>query len=109
MIVDDLDRRVQPEGVLSFVGLVEATDSFGQFLPFDLDSWEWHLHGVLLSQVTHVGVAVEDETLGPHTFLPELLGRRPLKRSKSFAYIFDGGRVQPRYPGTHVVPAQICA
>src|SRR5215210_279284 len=109
MVVDDLDRRVQPEGVLPLVGLVEATGSLAQFLRFDLAGGERHLHRVLLPQVTHVGVAVEGEAPGSYAVLPELLGRRPLELSKGLAYLLDRGGVQSRHPGTHVVAAQIGA
>src|SRR5215207_1251412 len=84
MIVDNLDRRIQSERVLPFVGIVEATGSLAQFLRFGLANRKWHLHGVLLPQVTHVGVPVEDEALGPHPVLPKLLGRCPLELSKGF-------------------------
>src|SRR5215218_109346 len=109
MVVDDLDRRVQPEGVLPLVDLVEATGSLAQLLRFDLTGGERHLDGVLLPQITHVGVAVEGEAPGPHPVLRKLLGRCPLELLEGLAYLFGRGGVQPRHPGTHVVPAQIGA
>src|SRR5215211_128027 len=109
MVVDDLDRRDQPERVLPLVDLVEATGSLAQFLRFDLTGGERHLDGVLLPQVAHVGVAVEGEAPGPHPVLRILLGRRPLELLEGLAYLFGRGGVQPRHPGTHVVPAQIGA
>src|SRR5215218_723513 len=109
MVVDDLDRRVQPERVLPLVDLVEATGSLAQFLRFDLTGGERHLDGVLLPQVAHVGVAVEGEAPGPHPVLRKLLGRRPLELLEGLVYLFGRGGVQPRHPGTQVVPAQIGA
>jgi hypothetical protein len=109
VIVNDLDGRVESEGILPLVGLVEATLGLDQFLSGDLTGGERDFDGVLLARVAHVSMAVEDQPVGPHPVAFEVGDRLRSRLLEEMPDLLRRDGVQSRHLRAEVVPPEIGA
>src|SRR5919201_626275 len=65
-------RRVQGEGVVLLVEAPEALLYLPHGVAAELASRQRHPHGVLLTQITHVGKALRDHAFRPDPLVPEV-------------------------------------